>query len=88
MNPEIQKVCIGKPQMIRLWDMFFLAPMMIYLGTRRSNLPALAKTGLVITGALTFLYNGRNYLIQRKLSAGENDRLLRPALTSTRVDIN
>ena len=76
MTPELQHACIGKPQWVRLWDVFFLAPFLVYLGARGSNLPTLARAGLVVTGTLTFIYNGRNYLIQRALTAGEKNRFV------------
>lgn len=56
-----------KPQALRLWDVFFLGPMLIYSGTRSKKLPPLLRGGLVVSGILTMGYNGRNYLLNEKM---------------------
>ena len=56
----------SKPQALRLWDVFFLGPFLIYLGYTSKSMHGLARGGLVTTGALTILYNGRNYLLNEK----------------------
>jgi len=50
-----------KPQLIRLADVLVLGPFMMYSGARKSTLPAFFRAGLVAAGALTVIYNGRNY---------------------------
>ncbi len=55
MNEEIQK-----SQAVRLVDIFFLGPFMIYVAAKRLRGPERAI--LLTSGVLTILYNGRNYL--------------------------
>jgi hypothetical protein len=51
---------IKKSQIIRLVDVLFLGPFMIYAGTK---LPSKTlKITMVIAGALTVTYNLNNYL--------------------------
>lgn len=59
----------SKPQVLRLWDVFFLGPFLIYAGTRKSGFHPIVKKGLQISGALTIIYNGRNYLLNEKRKA-------------------
>ena len=70
---RLKSVAIGKPQIIRLWDVFFLAPLMIYTGARKSNLPGSMRLIMVVSGVLTAVYNGRNYLIQRQMEKELNE---------------
>lgn len=49
-------------QKIRLIDVFVLAPFMVYAGAIKSNLPVMARIGLVVSGVATFVYNGSNYI--------------------------
>ena len=51
-----------KSQTVRLCDILILAPFLIYAGAIKSTLPNIVRTGLVITGIATLLYNGKNYL--------------------------
>jgi len=44
---------------------------MMYVGGRKSNLPAFFRVGLVITGALTIAYNGYNWYQIRRLPPDE-----------------
>jgi len=53
---------IGKPQVVRLWDVFFLGPFLVWGGMYRSRLPKPARAIMVVSGVLTIWYNGRNYL--------------------------
>ena len=53
---------IAKTQEVRLIDVFILSPFMIWFGIKAKGIPQVAKTGMVISGILTGLYNGRNYL--------------------------
>lgn len=58
---------IKKSQIVRLWDVFGLGPAMIYIGVRKgTNLNNVEKFLLTGAGALTILYNGKNYLKNRK----------------------
>ena len=49
-------------QTIRLIDVFAIAPILIYSGTKESMLPKWVKMSLVVIGIATILYNGTNYL--------------------------
>jgi hypothetical protein len=59
---------VSKTQMIRLADVFFIGPVMVYGG---SKLRERGDTGLGVTlmllGVATILYNGKNYLKQREV---------------------
>lgn len=48
---------VENAQMVRLWDIFFIAPVLIFIGAKY-NIPTLAKTALIVIGIGTFLYNG------------------------------
>lgn len=50
-----------KTQQIRLIDVFFIGPLLIYVGYKY-NLPGYIKGLLIIIGVLTILYNGANYI--------------------------
>lgn len=54
-----------KSQTIRLVDVFFIAPVLVYAGTKQS-LPNWLRISLIGIGAATFYYNGKNYLINKK----------------------
>lgn len=58
---------IAKTQAIRLADVFFIGPVMVYGGNRLRRLkhPTLGAT-LVVLGILTVLYNGKNYLLNKE----------------------
>ena len=55
-----------KTQEIRLLDIFVLSPFMIWFGATATGVPQWAKFVMVISGILTALYNGRNYLRKKK----------------------
>ena len=57
---------IQKSQELRLWDMFFLGPILVYAGSRKSNLPAWLRGTLVASGVLVVAYNGSNWLENRR----------------------
>jgi hypothetical protein len=48
-------------QMVRLLDVFVVAPFLFYVGTRK-ELPQTLRLGLIVLGAATLIYNGKNYL--------------------------
>lgn len=52
-------------QHVRLIDVFFIAPVLIYAGFQPS-LPKALRVTLVVLGVATIIYNGHNYLINRK----------------------
>lgn len=49
----------SKTQWVRLLDIFFFGPILIYVGIRESNLAL--KVILILMGASTMSYNLRNY---------------------------
>lgn len=57
---------VSKSQNIRLVDVFILAPIMIYAGATKSNLPKWVKWSLIGMGVATAVYNGKNFLKNRK----------------------
>lgn len=56
---------VSKSQNIRLLDVFFIGPAMIYAGTFKS-LPLWLRITLIGTGAATVIYNGKNFIANRK----------------------
>lgn len=51
-----------KTQEIRLIDVFVIGPLLIYTGTAyKDKLPKMLSLSLVVIGAATIIYNGRNY---------------------------
>jgi hypothetical protein len=55
---------VSKSQGIRLVDVLFIGPLMIYAGSQRKLSPTLSNA-LIVIGIATIAYNGRNYLINR-----------------------
>jgi hypothetical protein len=53
-----------KTQAIRLIDIFFIAPLLVFVALKY-RIPEPAKTTLLVTGILTAIYNGGNYLENR-----------------------
>lgn len=60
-NAESTVTEIQKSQAIRLVDVFFIAPYLIYLSTK-SKTTELDRNILIVLGVSTLLYNGINYL--------------------------
>lgn len=56
---------VSKAQSIRLIDIFFLGPLMIYLPFKYKMKP-LDKFLLSFFGATTIYYNAENYIINKK----------------------
>jgi hypothetical protein len=52
-------------QNIRLLDVFFIGPFLIYAGCQKSLSPAV-RTMLIVIGAGTVIYNGARYIQQSK----------------------
>lgn len=63
-----------KSQFLRTWDVLFLGPFMIWTGAYRSGLPDLARGGLILSGILTILYNGKNWIANRELELKRGER--------------
>lgn len=51
-----------KTQTIRLADVFVIGPLMIYGGWKLRDTHPIAGPALMVTGAATVVYNGRNWL--------------------------
>ena len=56
----------SKSQTVRIYDILYVGPLLIYAGTFKSNLPNWVKASLVITGVLTIGYNAHYYMKNRK----------------------
>ena len=52
-------------QTIRLIDVFVIAPFLMYAGSRK-ELPQNIRLGLWAIGIATLIYNGNNYLKNKK----------------------
>lgn len=55
----------SKSQNIRLLDVFFIGPFMIYIGYKAKGLTNLERYMMYGLGIATIYYNGRNYLKSR-----------------------
>jgi len=56
------------PQPVRLLDVIYVGPVMIYAGVKGKNLNAFVKWSLIGVGICTILYNGANFFINEKKS--------------------
>lgn len=56
-----------KGQALRVWDMIFVAPLLIYAGYTPSTLPKGVRFSLMITGIATLVYNANNYFKNEEL---------------------
>lgn len=54
------------PQPVRLLDVIYVGPVMIYGGIMGKNLPAFVRWSLVGVGICTIVYNGANFFINEK----------------------
>lgn len=52
---------IDRAQMVRLWDVFGIGPILIIIGLLKST-PVPAKIALIVIGLGTIVYNGYFYL--------------------------
>ena len=69
MISEVRKTTVSemsKSQNIRLLDVFFIGPFMIYIGYKAKGLTDLERYVLYGLGVATILYNGKNYLKNKK----------------------
>ncbi len=57
----------SKSQTVRLIDVFVIAPILIYAGVKyQKTMPKLLSLSLVAIGVATAVYNGKNYLNNKK----------------------
>ena len=54
-----------KTQLIRFLDVFTVGPLMIYSATQEKKNPVV-RTGLVLLGLVTIIYNAQNFIIRAK----------------------
>ena len=57
---------LSKSQNIRLLDVFFIGPFMIYVSQKAKGINNLEKFTLLGLGIATIYYNGKNYLDNKK----------------------
>lgn len=50
-----------KGQAIRVWDMIFVAPVLMFAGLTKSNLPDSLRFTVFGIGLATLIYNANNY---------------------------
>ena len=62
-NTSVEEV--SKSQFIRLLDVFFIGPYMIYISKKAKGLNKLESFTLLALGVATIYYNGKNYLDSR-----------------------
>lgn len=53
---------LGKPQNVRLADIFILGPFSIWFGAKAKEMPSWARAAMIAYGAATIGYNAKNYL--------------------------
>ena len=51
-----------KSQIVRLYDVFLLAPFLLYVGYKAKGIKNWERYGIYFIGISTIIYNGRNYL--------------------------
>lgn len=64
-----------KGQALRIWDMVYIAPLLIYAGSVKSGLSPFIRTSLVISGVATFIYNANNYFKNEQLLKDYNSSI-------------
>jgi hypothetical protein len=62
----------GKTQLVRLLDVFVLGPLMIYIAARY-KIHEPQRTTLLVSGVLTIIYNGVNYINIRNAAQIEKE---------------
>tara|TARA_R100001079_G_scaffold75075_1_gene40156 strand:+ start:79 stop:318 length:240 start_codon:yes stop_codon:yes gene_type:complete len=55
-----------KSQAVRLYDVFLLAPFLLYVGYKAKGISKFERYGIYFIGISTILYNGRNYLKNKR----------------------
>ena len=57
---------VSKSQTIRLVDVFFIAPFLLYVGYKATGISNTEKMVLILIALATLYYNGKNYLETKK----------------------
>lgn len=60
---------VGKPQAARAVDVFLIGPLLVWAGMQEEPLPKWVRDILITVGVVTVIYNAKNYLAVRSLSA-------------------
>ena len=55
-----------KSQAVRLYDVFLLAPFLLYVGYKAKGISKIERYGIYFIGISTIIYNGRNYLKNKR----------------------
>ena len=69
MIDEVRETTVkemSKSQNIRLLDVFFIAPFLFYVGAKAKGITQMERYIVYTIAVTTLIYNGRNYLINRK----------------------
>ena len=69
MIDEVRETTVkemSKSQNIRLLDVFFIAPFLFYVGAKAKGITQMERYIVYAIAVTTLIYNGRNYLINRK----------------------
>jgi len=65
---------ISKSQAIRLVDIYFIAPYLMWIGYRASNLTNIERRILQGIAVSTLLYNARNYALNKRAAGGISEQ--------------
>ena len=57
---------LSKSQNIRLIDVFIISPFLIYVGNKAEGISSFERNVLYIIGVATLIYNGKNYIKNKK----------------------
>ena len=74
------------PQPVRLLDVIYVGPVMIYAGIKGKNLNPFVKWSLIGVGICTILYNGANFFINEK-KALERRRKLKEEVSMAEAEV-
>jgi hypothetical protein len=74
------------PQPVRLLDVIYVGPVMIYAGIKGKNLNPFVKWSLIGVGICTILYNGANFFINEK-KALERRRKLKEEVSTAAAEV-
>lgn len=75
------------PQPVRLLDVIYVGPVMIYAGLKGKDLNQFVKWSLIGVGICTILYNGANFFINEKKAAEKRkaDKLVKDAIKAQKA---
>jgi len=73
------------PQPVRLLDVIYVGPVMIYAGVKAKNINAFVKWSLIGVGICTIIYNGANFYINER-KAFERKKLAKEEAERKRLE--